>query len=134
MERFGIDKPDLRYGLEIRDLTPLIGAGCRAVRGTRPGRQGGRLRAIIFAPAARRFRRKDIDALTAAAKEAKAGGLIWARRTAAGWEGQGVKAVGQALLDALGGTEGDLLLAVAGPDAVTSPALHAVRSALGAPA
>jgi aspartyl-tRNA synthetase len=38
--------------------------------------------------------------------------------------------VGQALLDALVGTEGDLLLAAAGPDTVTSPALHAVRSAL----
>jgi aspartyl-tRNA synthetase len=74
--------------------------------------------------------RKDIDTLTAAAKEARAGGLIWARRSAAGWEGQGVKAVGQRLLDGLGGAEGDLLRAVAGPDAVTSPALHAVRTAL----
>ena len=41
-----------------------------------------------------------------------------------------MKAVGQSLLDALGGAEGDLLLAVAGPDATTSPALHAVRTAL----
>jgi aspartyl-tRNA synthetase len=41
-----------------------------------------------------------------------------------------VKALGQALLSALGGAEGDLLLAVAGPDAVTSPALNAVRGAL----
>jgi aspartyl-tRNA synthetase len=56
--------------------------------------------------------------------------LVWARRTAAGWEGQGVKAVGLEFLTGLGGSEGDLLLAVAGPDAVTSPALHAVRSAL----
>lgn len=46
-------------------------------------------------------------------------------------EGQGVKAVGPTLLDRLGGTEGDLLLAVSGDDAVTSPALSAVRTALG---
>jgi aspartyl-tRNA synthetase len=41
-----------------------------------------------------------------------------------------VKAVGHGLLDALGAAEGDLLLAVAGSDASTSPALHAVRTAL----
>jgi aspartyl-tRNA synthetase len=76
------------------------------------------------------FTRKDLDALTATAKEAKAGGLIWARRTAAGWEGQGVKAVGPTMLERIGGCDGDVLLAVAGLDAVTSPALHAVRAAL----
>ena len=68
--------------------------------------------------------------MAAAAKEAGVGGLIWARRTASAWEGQGVKAIGAAALDALGGRDGDLLLAVAGHDAVTSPALHAVRTLL----
>ena len=128
MERYGIDKPDLRYDLEIRDLTPLLGndaapflAEARAA--------GGRLRGIIL-PGGAALTRKDLDVLTAAAREARAGGLIWARRTSAGWEGQGVKALGPALLAALGGGEGELLLAVTGPDAVTSPALHAVRSAL----
>ncbi len=128
MERYGIDKPDLRYAFELRDLTPLIGpdaapflADARAA--------GGRLRGLVV-PGGASFTRKDIDALTAVAREAKAGGLIWARRTPAGWEGQGTKAVGAALLEALGGAEGDLLLAVAGPDAITSPALHAVRGAV----
>jgi aspartyl-tRNA synthetase len=128
MERYGIDKPDLRFGLEIRDLTPLIGpdaapflAEARAA--------GGRLRGIVM-PHGASLTRKDLDALAAQAKEAKAGGLIWARRTAHGWEGQGVKAVGAALLDAVGGQEGDLLVAVIGPDTATSPALHAVRAAL----
>jgi aspartyl-tRNA synthetase len=55
--------------------------------------------------------------------------LLWARRAAA-WEGQGVKAIGARGLEAIGGAEGELLLAVAGPDAVTSAALHAVRAAL----
>jgi aspartyl-tRNA synthetase len=128
MERYGIDKPDLRYGLEIRDLTGQIGADAAPFL-VEARRSGGRLRAIIY-PGGTALTRKDIDALTAAVKEARAGGLIWARRTAAGWEGQGVKALGQSLLDAMGGAEGDLLLAVAGADAVTSPALHAVRAAL----
>jgi aspartyl-tRNA synthetase len=128
LERFGTDKPDLRYGLEIRDLTALIGADAAPfLAGAQKG--GSRLRGIVV-PGGGSYSRKDIDALTAAAKEARAGGLVWARRTAAGWEGQGVKATGQTLLDQLGGTDGDLLVAVVGPDTVTSPALSAVRGTL----
>jgi aspartyl-tRNA synthetase len=128
MERYGIDKPDLRYGFELRDLTGLLGSDAAPFLAEARAK-GGRLRGLVLAGGAA-LTRKELDGLTAAAKEAKAGGLIWARRAAAGWEGQGVKAVGQELLTALGGTEGDTLLAVAGPDTVTSPALHAVRTAL----
>jgi aspartyl-tRNA synthetase len=128
MERYGIDKPDLRYGLELRDLTGLLGADAAPFLADARAK-GGRLRGLVL-PGGTALSRKDLDALATAVKEAKAGGLVWARRAPAGWEGQGVKAVGQELLAALGGSEGDLLLAVAGPDAVTSPALHAVRSAL----
>ena len=128
MERYGVDKPDLRFGLELRDLTGLIGPDAAPFLAEARA-NGGRLRGLVL-PRGAALTRKDLDALGAAAKEAKAGGLIWARRTSAGWEGQGVKAVGQALLGTLGGAEGDLLVAVAGPDAVTSPALHAVRAAL----
>jgi aspartyl-tRNA synthetase len=128
MERYGIDKPDLRYGLELRDLTPLLG-GDAAPFLAEARAQNGRLRGLVM-PGGAALTRKELDALTAIAREAGAGGLIWARRGAGAWEGQGVKAVGGALLDALGGVEGDLLLAVAGPDRITSPALHAVRAAL----
>ncbi len=128
LERYASDKPDLRYGLEIRDLSSLVGQDAASFVTEAKG-GGSRVRGIVV-PGGSVLSRKDIDGLTAQAKEARAGGLIWARRTAAGWEGQGVKAAGQSLLDALGGTEGDLLLALVGPDAVTSPALHAVRTAL----
>jgi aspartyl-tRNA synthetase len=128
MERFGIDKPDLRYGYEVRDLGSLVGADAAPfVHETLA--QGGRMRGLVGEGGAA-LSRKDLDAMTAAAKEAGVGGLIWARRTASGWEGQGVKAVGASALAALGGSEGDMLLAVTGRDAVTSPALHAVRGAL----
>ncbi|HEY7028821.1 MAG TPA: aspartate--tRNA ligase [Gemmatimonadales bacterium] len=127
MERYGVDKPDLRYDLEIRDLTSQVGAdGAEFLKTAISG--GQRLRAII-APASAGMSRKEIDGLTATVKGAKAGGLIWARRTATGWEGQGVRAVGTETLAKLG-SEGDLLLAVVGTDQITSPALHALRSEL----
>jgi aspartyl-tRNA synthetase len=128
MEKFGTDKPDLRFGFEIQDLTALVADDAAPfVRTAIDG--GGRVRGIVAAGQADASR-KEIDALSALAKSAGAGGLIWAKRTDAGWEGQGVKAIGVATLEKLGGTRGDLLLAVAGADAVTSPALYAVRSAL----
>src|SRR6266545_4927720 len=127
MERFGIDKPDLRYGFEIRDLGAHVGADAAPfVREALAA--GGRLRGIV-AGGAGEISRKDLDGFAAAAKAAGGGGLLWARR-GEGWEGQGVKAIGAGALAALDGAAGDLLLAVAGPDPVTSPALHAVRSAL----
>ncbi|HEY7634685.1 MAG TPA: aspartate--tRNA ligase [Gemmatimonadales bacterium] len=128
LEQYGIDKPDLRFPLEIRDLTRFVGDGVAPFVSQAVG-AGGRLRGLLI-PGGSSLSRKDLDGLGAAAKEAKAGGLIWARRTASGWEGQGVKAVGMEVLDRLGGSEGDLLLALAGADAVTSPGLHAVRTGL----
>jgi aspartyl-tRNA synthetase len=128
MERFGIDKPDLRFALEIRDLTTLVGEDAAPFVRDALG-AGGRLRGI-HAVGAGGMSRKEIDALGAAAKSAGAGGLIWARRTGSGWEGQGVKATGTSLLERLDAGEGDMLLAVAGADEATSPALHAVRMAL----
>ena len=126
MERFGVDKPDLRYAVEIEDLSGFVTDDAAPFVQDALG-AGGRVRGVRV-PGAADASRKEIDGFAAAAKDAKAGGLIWARRTDAGWEGQGVKAIGVRALEALGGTPGELLLAVSGPDAMTSPALHAVRS------
>ena len=127
MEKYGIDKPDLRWGMELQDLTAKVGADAAPfVRDAITA--GGRLRGIVV-PGGAALSRKEIDGLTAVAKEQKAGGLIWVKRTVAGWEGQGAKALGEQTLEALKGLakEGDLLLAVPGPDSVTSPALAMVR-------
>jgi aspartyl-tRNA synthetase len=128
MERYGVDKPDLRYGLEISDLSAAVADDAAPfVREAIAAR--GRLRGFRLAGAAD-ISRREIDAMAAAAKSAGAGGLMWARRTEAGWEGQGVKALGASALAALGGRPGELLMTVSGPDHVTSPALHAVRTLL----
>jgi aspartyl-tRNA synthetase len=128
MERYGVDKPDLRFGYEIVDFTRPIGPDAAAFVSEAVS-TGGRLRGLVV-PGGAAFSRKDLDALTEAVREARAGGLIWARHASSGWEGQGVRAVGTHLLEQIGGEAGDLLLAVVGPDTVTSPALHAVRTAL----
>lgn len=128
LERYGSDKPDLRFGVEIENLTALVQADA-APFVQDALKQGGRLRGIL-AQGAGTASRKELDAMAAAAKEYRAGGLLWARRTATGWEGQGVKAFGEAMLAKLSAAEGDLLLGVAGPDHVTSPALNAVRTLL----
>jgi len=128
MERFGVDKPDLRYALELRDISALAGPDAASFV-TEAITRGERVRAIQV-PAGGAASRKEIDGLTAIAKQAGASGLMWARRAAGGWEGQGVKALGLSALGAVPAAEGDLLLAAVGPDSVTSPALHAVRTAL----
>ena len=126
MEKYGVDKPDLRYALEARDLTKLVGVDAASFVGDALT-AGGRVRGFVVENAADATR-KELDALTAAAKGAGAGGLIWAKRTGENWEGQGVKAIGPIALEKLGAPLGALVLAVVGPDRVTSPALHAVRS------
>jgi aspartyl-tRNA synthetase len=128
VERFGIDKPDLRFGLELQNFSSLAGPDTAPfVQESVSG--GGRIRGIT-APGGGTLARKDLDVLTQLAKTAGAGGLMWARRTSAGWEGQGTKALGGTLLDGVKSSEGDLLVAVTGKDEVTGPALHLVRMEL----
>ncbi len=128
MELYGIDKPDLRYGLEARDVGDTVGDDAAPfVRDTLGSK--GRVRAIV-APGAASASRKELDAISDIARQAGAGGLIWARRAESGWEGQGVKAIGPSALAKSDAPIGSLFLALTGDDAVTSPAVHAVRTAL----
>ncbi len=127
IERFGTDKPDLRYELEIADLTDAVdGGGAGAAFVADALADGGRLRGLLV-PNGSAVSRRHLDALAAVGKEAGAGGVLWARRGDAGWEGQGVKALGAATAGRIEAAPGTLLLAVAGPDPVTSAALSAIR-------
>jgi aspartyl-tRNA synthetase len=138
MEKYGIDKPDLRYSLEITDLTSGVGDDAAPFVHDAIAK-GGRVRG--FRVPGIELSRKALDELAAIVKSAGAGGLIWARQNADQWEGQGVKAIGQSALQRLepgGMTEqiavqmelGGFLLAVAGADRVTNSALSALRAAL----
>ena len=125
MERFGIDKPDLRYGFELENWTAHVESDAAAFV-TDGLAAGGKLRGIRV-PQGGALSRKEIDALAALAKSNGLGGLLWAKRTDAGWEGQGTKAFGAATMDRIGGVVGDLLLAGVGADHTALPAMGQVR-------
>jgi len=135
MERFGHDAPDLRYGLEITDLTAIAGeSDFRVFRSA--VESAGRVRGIRVPGAAARFSRKDLDELTAVAVEGGAKGLVWLKVEENGdWSGPVAKNLGgiaAALREKLGAQPGDLALIVADSFDVTCKALHMLRKRLGA--
>ena len=135
MERFGHDAPDLRYGLEIVDLTAIAGeSDFRVFRGA--VESAGRVRGLRVPGAAAKFSRKDLDDLTAVAVEGGAKGLVWLKVEADGsFSGPVAKNlvnVADALKSKLGCEPGDLALIVADSFDVTCKALHMLRKRLGA--
>jgi len=135
MERFGHDAPDLRYGLEIIDLTALAAeSDFRVFRGAVEA--GGRVRGIRVPGAAGRFSRKELDELTAVAVEAGAKGLVWLKcEPDASWSGPVAKnltGIADGLRERLGCQPGDLALVVADSFEVSCKALHTLRKRLGA--
>jgi aspartyl-tRNA synthetase len=75
MRRFGSDKPDLRYGMELTDLAPVFaGTGFKAFASVLDG--GGSIKGLV-APGAGSFSRKELDGLVEQAKGRGAAGLVW---------------------------------------------------------
>ncbi len=116
LERYGTDKPDLRFGMEIQDLTELLQASefrlFQETAGT-----GRRIRGIR-APGGGQLSRKELDQLTDVAKAAGAAGALWVRRTAEGLAGTFARGLDAGLterfLERTGLEEGDLFVAVVG--------------------
>ena len=134
MDRYGVDRPDLRYGVEIHDLTePVRGTGHPLL--DRVLEAGGCVRGIA-APGCAGFSRKRLDGLQAAAVEAGAGGLLWAAFRDGEVRSPLLKTLGaerlRTLLEAAGGGPSDLLLMVAGEAKTACEALGALRRQLAA--
>ncbi|HEY2064907.1 MAG TPA: aspartate--tRNA ligase [Gemmatimonadaceae bacterium] len=128
MEKYGIDRPDLRYGLEIEDVSRVFqGVEFGVTKGALAA--GGRVRGIRV-PGGGTLSRKQQDELEAVAKSAGAMGLLRLKRVNGVLEGPAAKFLGPGAADALGLAEGELGLYVAAPDAVSSPALDRVRQDL----
>ncbi|MDZ7780124.1 MAG: aspartate--tRNA ligase [Gemmatimonadota bacterium] len=128
MERYGSDRPDLRFGLELADWTEATrDVDFRVIRDAVDG--GGRVRGLLIEGGGA-LSRKQIDGVEGAAKEAGAPGLLWVKRSAEGFSGPLGRFLGEEHAERIGMREGDLAFAAAGPDAVTSPALAATRTAV----
>lgn len=138
MERFGSDKPDLRYGVEIADLTNHVRESEFRVFADAIA-AGGRVRAIVV-PGGGATPRREVDRLTEMAKEAGARGLVWVQFAGAGaldtLTDDDVKSpVGRfftpaqlgSLGAACGAVRGDMLLIAADRDAITSRVLDVLR-------
>ncbi len=130
MDRFGSDKPDVRFGLELYSLDEAFaGTEVRALRAALDA--GGAVRCLHLPEGlATRLSRRDIERLEVHAKRYGAVGLAWLRRTPDGFSGSLAKALSaaeRARLGALASRTGDLLLLVAGPWETACTALGAVR-------
>lgn len=127
MERYGCDKPDLRYGFEIEDLSDLVrGRGFSAFDDAL-GR-GERVRGIRVGGGAA-LSRKAVDQLADAARRAGAGGLATLKFLDGNLTGPLSKLDG--MTAGLAGLyDGDLMVVTAGTAPVTSAALNAVRFGL----
>lgn len=80
MNRYGTDKPDTRYGMELMDLTDLA-ADCGFGVFENAVKDGGTVRAITAKNAVKKLSRKEIDKLTEAVRGIGAKGLAWIRMT-----------------------------------------------------
>ncbi len=128
MERFGSDRPDLRYELEIEDWTKATADLDFGVIRSQV-EAGGRVRGFRLEGGGR-LSRREIDGIEKAAKAAGAPGLLWGKRSEEGASGPLGKFMSDEQADRIGLHVGDLVLVSAGKDSLTSPTLSAVRDAV----
>jgi aspartyl-tRNA synthetase len=126
---YGSDKPDLRAGMELQDLSaPFAGSSFSVFRTAIEA--GGDVRGFVI-PGAGGYSRKALDDLIEEAKQLGAAGLVWARHAEAGVQSPALKAAGEdairAALDLAGAAKGDLLVIAAGPHAATARMLGQLR-------
>ena len=129
MERFGSDKPDLRFGFELVNLTDeLKDCDFRVFAGAIA--DGGSVRAINVKGGAK-FTRREIDSLVDFVKSYKAKGLAWAKKTGTDISSSYAKFLtdgeNAAIYDKMGFEDGDLILIVADKNAVVFDSLGALR-------
>lgn len=134
MERYGSDKPDLRFGLELTDLGGIAGKCDFSVfKSTIEG--GGRVRGLRVPQAAEKYSRKQIDELTEFVKQFGAKGLAFFRVKDQELDSPIAKFFSaehqKAIIARLGAQPGDLLFCVADTFKVSSAALSALRLRLG---
>jgi aspartyl-tRNA synthetase len=128
MERFGSDRPDTRFGLELVELGQLC-AGC-GFRVLEQAAARGRVKGLVL-PGGAQLSRRQLDGLNELVRPFGAAGTLWFKRTADGVASPAKKALGEdgvrRFLDAAAAGDGDLLLVLGGPEAVVLAGLGALR-------
>lgn len=132
IRRFGVDNPDLRFGLELVELTDIVkGSGFKVFADV--AANGGIIKGIN-AKGCAGFSRKEIDELTNFVAIYGAKGLAYVKVTAEGWQSPITKFFNDAeiaaMKDAFGAEEGDLLLFVADKPKVVNDSLGKLRNQL----
>lgn len=134
MDRYGSDKPDTRFDMELVNLSELVKTSGFKVF-VSAIENGGAVKAINVKQAASSYSRKDIDALTEFVSRYGAKGLAWLKVEEDGLKGPISKFFNeeeqQAIVVALEATVGDLLLFVADSNKIVADALGALRLKLG---
>jgi aspartyl-tRNA synthetase len=125
MEKYGSDKPDLRYGLEIFDASDVYRNSEFGITKSALER-GERVRAIRI-PGGASLSRKQLDEIEAVAKSAGAGGLLRLKMANGQLEGPAAKHLAAGAAEAWHMHDGDLIVFVAAPPYVANPALDRVR-------
>ena len=133
LDRFGLDRPDLRFGLELQDLTDLVrDTQFRQFREV--VEQGGVVKALN-GPGLSRLSRKELDEIIDLAGVYGARGLAWVKIQKDGWQSPLAKYFPESVKDAvnlrLAAREGDLILLVADAPLAACTALGQVRLHLG---
>ena len=127
--KYGSDKPDLRVGMEITDVSDAFRESSFTVFRNAIA-TAGEVRGFV-APGAARYSRRELDEIVEQAKQLGASGLVWARRGEGAVQSSALKAAGETAiaraLDIAGAGAGDLLLMAAGPHEATSKMLGQLR-------
>jgi aspartyl-tRNA synthetase len=133
MDRFGNDRPDLRFGLELQDVSAaLANTGFKAFTGVLAS--GGQVKAIVI-PGCAGYTRREIDELTELARQNGAKGLATFQLNEDGIRSPIAKFLTEdeiaALTSGIGAATGDLVLIVADQPAVVAKTLSALRDEFG---
>ncbi|MHB0912356.1 MAG: aspartate--tRNA ligase [Armatimonadota bacterium] len=133
MERFGTDKPDLRFGLELVDLGGIVAESQYQVfRGALD--KGGKVKGLL-APGLGGYSRKEIDDLVALARTFGAKGLLTIQITEDGIKSPSAKYLTEeemgGIVNRMGAKVGDLIMIVADEPASTAAVLSRLRLEMG---
>lgn len=129
MERFGTDKPDLRFGMELHSVADLFNKSEFVV--FKSALEAGGVIKCLVAPDCAGFSRKELDRLTALSRELGAKGLVSLALSAEGPRGSAAKFISQPEINALsirtGAKSGDLILFVADQVKTANKVLGSIR-------